>query len=112
VSGPHRKLFLMALNGPQAAKRSSKRSFLREYFYDHPIRTDNSHLMGNPPNFKQKVYCSKCFDDTFLTLKNADATSVATQTLDHVRSDEILRNICELLINLALNFWNYTLTIF
>ena len=89
-----------------STKRSSKRSFLRDYFYDHPIWADNSHLIGNPPNFKQKVYCKKCFDHAFLTLKNTDISSVAALSIDHVRSDELLQNICEfkLLIDLGLNF--------
>lgn len=92
----------MAPGPSTSAKRSSKRSFLREYFYDLPDQAGTG--MGNPPNFKQKVSCSRCFNDAFLTLKNADIAAVAAGSLDHVRSDEILRNICELLIELGLNF--------
>lgn len=79
------------------SRRRTNRSFLREYFYDHPPQADNSHLMGIPPNLKQKVYCMKCFDHALLSLKNSDHAAVAAQTLDHVRSDEILRNLSELI---------------
>jgi hypothetical protein len=74
-----------------------KQSFLRQYFYDHPTRPDNSHLIGNPPNQKRRVYCKLCFDDAFLTLKNSDSAAVASGSFDHVRSDEVLKNICELI---------------
>jgi hypothetical protein len=80
-----------------AKRTSTKRSFLRDYFYDHPIRADNSHLIGNPPHSKQKVYCKNCFDDAFLALKNSDAIAFAAGSLGHVRSDDVLRNIRELL---------------
>ncbi|KAF8157251.1 hypothetical protein B0H34DRAFT_675559 [Crassisporium funariophilum] len=70
-----------------------KQSFLRQYFYDHPPQQDNSHLMGNPPHQKRKVYCKLCFNDAFLTLKKSDCAAVASGSSNHVRSDEVLKNI-------------------
>jgi hypothetical protein len=80
----------------------NRRSPLRIYFYDHPIRADNSHLIGNPPNHKPKVYCKVCFYDALVTLKNADTTAFTAGLLGNVRSEKVLKNICELLIQVKL----------
>lgn len=99
--------------GPSSqTKRGSKRSFLRDYFYDHPtiqVNTGNLNtLSGNPgpppqsTNLKPKVSCRKCFDDALLALQNSDSAAVTAHSMDHVRSDEVLRDICELIIKLKL----------
>jgi hypothetical protein len=75
-----------------SGKRTS-RSFLRDYFYDHPVQADGSHLTGG----KHKVYCRQCFDAALLRLKSEDQAAVASGSMHHIRPDEVLRSLCELL---------------
>ncbi|PPQ82992.1 hypothetical protein CVT25_005295 [Psilocybe cyanescens] len=65
---------------PSSGSRGGNRSWYRAYFYDHPHRTDYSHLFGTSGGPKS-------------VLQANDASSVAAGFMPHVRSDDILKDL-------------------
>ncbi len=69
---------------------SSKRSWSRNLFYDHPVRDDASHFYGAQSAGKVKVYCIRCFETGMAELQRRDNDEVVAGTRQVARTRDEL----------------------
>ena len=77
-------------------RHNTTRGWWRAYFHDHPIVSTNptAHIYGSVSAGRTKTYCIQCWNAFKNDLMNSDRVQVENGTIDAVRNDDALNNIC------------------